>query len=597
VDCWHRYDEGYQGNSRSAGSTTTNYGVDTNWYMDSGATDHITSELEKLTVRDKYHGQDQVHTASGSGMKISNVGRTVLHTPHKMLHLQNVLHVPAANKNLASVHRLTSDNNVIVEFHPNLFLIKDRVTKRIIHQGRREGGLYPLRLQSEEAKSRKQVLATIKSSTSRWHSRLGHPSFPIVERVLKNNGLPCVSDENSSLVCDSCLKAKSHQLPYPKSTSVSRAPLDLIFFDVWGPAPISVGRHRYYVSFIDDYSKYTWIYLIRKKSDVFQVFHDFQNLVERKFNKKIISVQSDWVGEYEKLNSFFQRIGISHHVSCPHAHQQNGSAERKHRHIVEVGLALLANASMPLKFWDEAFLTATYLINLLPSKVINFDTPVQRLLKETPDYSSLRVFGCACWPNLRPYNSHKLSFRSTRCVFLGYSSRHKGFKCLEPSTGRVYISRDVTFDESVFPFEKLHQNAGARLRKEILLLPDYLLNPDCGVVDCIDSNVTNNHADNVPQFFLEKIYLRMSHRRTQKILACCSRVIRRRDRARDPRRIRLLLRPPAPRAPEPLRLRRVGRQHRHRRRLTPRRRQRLASRRRLLSQLDLLCPRDRLRHR
>jgi histone deacetylase 1/2 len=207
-----------------------------------------------------------VHTASGSGMKISNVGRTVLHTPHKMLHLQNVLHVPATNKNLASVHRLTSDNNVLVEFHPNLFLIKDRVTKRIIHQGRREGGLYPLRLQSEEAKSRKQVLATIKPSTSRWHSRLGHPSFPIVERV---------SDENSSSVCDSCLKAKSHQLTYLKSTSVSRAPLDLIFTDVWGPAPISVGRHTYYVSFIDDYSKYTWIYLIKKSlmsSKFFMIF-------------------------------------------------------------------------------------------------------------------------------------------------------------------------------------------------------------------------------------------------------------------------------------------------------------------------------------
>jgi histone deacetylase 1/2 len=84
-----------------------------------------------------------------------------------------------------------------------------------------------------------------------------------------------------------------------------------------------------------------------------------------------VCIQSDWGGEYEKLNSFLNRIGISHHVSCPHAHQQNGSAERKHRHIVEVGLALLANASMPLKFWDEAFLTATYLINMLPSKGIN----------------------------------------------------------------------------------------------------------------------------------------------------------------------------------------------------------------------------------
>jgi histone deacetylase 1/2 len=187
---------------------------------------------------------------------------------------------------------------------------------------------------------------------------------------------------------------------------VSQAPLDLIFSDVWGPAPTSVGRHTYYVSFIDDYSKYNWIYLIKKKSDVFHVFRDFQNFVERKFNRKIISVQSDWGGEYEKLNSFFRRVGISHHVSCLHEHQQNGSAESKHRHIVEVGLALLANVAMPLKFWDEAFLTATYLINLLPSKVIDFDTPFQRLFKETPDYSALRMFGCACWPNLRPYNAH-----------------------------------------------------------------------------------------------------------------------------------------------------------------------------------------------
>jgi hypothetical protein len=74
---------------------------------------------------------------------------------------------------------------------------------------------------------------------------------------------------------------------------VSHAPLELTFSDVWGAAPTSVGRHTYYVSFIDDYSKYTWIYLIKKKSEVFQVFHDFQKLVERKFNRKIISVQSD----------------------------------------------------------------------------------------------------------------------------------------------------------------------------------------------------------------------------------------------------------------------------------------------------------------
>lgn len=204
-------------------------------------------------------------------------------------------------------------------------------------------------------------------------------------------------------------------------------------------------------------------------------------------------MQTDWAGEYQSLNSFFQRIGISHRVSCPHAHQQNGAAERKHRHIIEMGLALLANASMPLKFWDEAFLTVAYLINLLPSRVISYETPVERLFHIKPYYTLLRTLGCAVWPNPRPYNTKKLNFRSTRCMFLGYNAKHKGYKCLEPSSGRVYISRDVVFDESIFPFSELHPNARALLQKELLLLPNSSLFP--GDVSCACPNVTNLESE------------------------------------------------------------------------------------------------------
>lgn len=178
-----------------------------------------------------------------------------------------------------------------------------------------------------------------------------------------------------------------------------------------------------------------------------------------------------------KMVPLNQNINTLSRLVLLHAYQQNGSAEPKHRHIVEIGLALLAHASMPLKFWDEAFTTAVYLINRLPSKVIQSQTPLERLFSITPDYSFLRIFGCAVWPNLRPFNKHKLQFRSTRCAFIGYSPLHKGYKCLDISTGRVYISRDVVFDESIFPFSELHENAGAQLRAEINLLPPALLNP------------------------------------------------------------------------------------------------------------------------
>jgi hypothetical protein len=105
-----------------------------------------------------------------------------------------------------------------------------------------------------------------------------------------------------------------------------------------------------------------------------------------------------------------------------------------------MGLTLLAHASMPLKYWDEAFLTVVYLINRTPSKLLAYDTPLHKLLGATLDYSSFHTFRCACWPNLQPYNSQTLELRSTHCVFLGYSNMHKGFKCLDISKGCIYIS-------------------------------------------------------------------------------------------------------------------------------------------------------------
>lgn len=502
--CWYRYDENFVPDPRHvAAAATTSYTMDTNWYTDTGATDHITGELDKLAFREKYNGGDQVHTANGAGMNINHTGKTIIHTQTRNLNLNHVLHVPQATKNLVSVHRLTTDNDVFLEFHPNYFLIKDRGTKSTLLKGRCHKGLYPL-----PSASAKLAFGVTKPSFERWHSRLGHPAAPIVQKVISNFHLPCQVESNKESVCGACQQAKSHQLPYPKSSSVSSYPLELVFSDVWGPAPESAGRYKYYVSFIDDFSKFTWIYLLKFKSEVFQKFHEFQSLVERLFDRKIITMQTDWGGEYEKLHPFFTKIGISHHVSCPHAHQQNGSAERKHRHIVEVGLSLLAQASMPLKFWDEAFLAATFLINRTPSRVISYQTPLERLFHIKPEYSSLRIFGCACWPNLRPYNQHKLQFRSKECVFLGYSNLHKGFKCLDAATGRVYISRDVVFDEEVFPFTKLHSNVGARLRAEILLLPPSLIpsgsstsGDECIVEPVINDSATNDFsaATNLPQ--------------------------------------------------------------------------------------------------
>lgn len=123
-----------------------------------------------------------------------------------------------------------------------------------------------------------------------------------------------------------------------------------------------------------------------------------------------------------------------------------------------MGLTLLSQASLPLKFWNHSFTQAVQLINKLPSSALpNFKSPHDILFNSVPNYSQLKVFGCLCFPHIRPYNKHKLQYRSTPCVYLGMSPQHKGHKCLDEN-GRVYVSKDVIFYESHFPYIKLFPN-------------------------------------------------------------------------------------------------------------------------------------------
>lgn len=137
--CWDRYEEDdYE--EKEANAVTNGYGIDTDWYADTGATNHITGELDMLTIRDKHHRPDQIRTASGSGMRITHVGHSIVKTPMKNLHLNQILHVPETSKILVSVHRFTRDNRVLIEFYPYFFLVKDLDMRRILLRGKCVGG-------------------------------------------------------------------------------------------------------------------------------------------------------------------------------------------------------------------------------------------------------------------------------------------------------------------------------------------------------------------------------------------------------------------------------------------------------------------------
>jgi hypothetical protein len=160
-------------------------------------------------------------------MDINFIGQTTFPTPSRNILLKDILYVPKSKKNLISIHRLTSDNSVFLVLHPTFLFVKDQQTRTILLKGRCIGGLYPIPVATI-----KEVCSARRSSINTWHSCFGHPSFRIIEQVISQNNLLCSSDPIKESVCNACQQAKSHQLPYPKSTSVSEFPLQLVYTNV-----------------------------------------------------------------------------------------------------------------------------------------------------------------------------------------------------------------------------------------------------------------------------------------------------------------------------------------------------------------------------
>ena len=178
-------------------------------------------------------------------------------------------------------------------------------------------------------------------------------------------------------------------------------------------------------------------------------------MVETFFSSKITTIYSNRGGDqYQGLASSLQKHGIQHLKSPPHTPELVGVAECRHRHIVETGLTLLHYASMPLTHWSIAFQTTTYLINYLPTPMFHNQSPFHMLFRTSQSHLKLHVFGYMCYRWLRPYNTNKLQLRSRPFVFDVYSIEHNTYRCLDPQTNRIFISRHVIFVEHSFPFSK-----------------------------------------------------------------------------------------------------------------------------------------------
>lgn len=425
------------------------------WIIDSGASDHMTPYLHNLIKAVPSAKATSINLPTGDTVSVTHTG-----TAHfgNGLVLDSVLCVPFFKHNLLSVQKLIKDNSCDVQFFVDHCTIVNRATQKLLAVGYAKNGLYYL---TNAPKSHTTAL-TVPSPTlhnpvalnvtlATWHLRLGHAHLSKIKLIPDISYTP----SSESTVCVTCPMTKFTKLPFAASNSQAKSEFELIHLDIWGPyKECTKGTYRYFLTIVDDKTRYTWVYLLSLKSEALKTITAFCQYVDTHFEKKIQFLRSDNALEFNtaECQVFFSKLGIVHQTSCVYRPQQNARVERKHRNILETARSLRFQANLPLMYWGDCIMTAVHLINRLPTLVLQNRTPYEMLYKKPTTYDHLKVFGCLVFAYNTASTNDKFSARGFPCVFLGYPSTQKGYKLLNLLTKNVFVSRDVKFHEHIYPF-------------------------------------------------------------------------------------------------------------------------------------------------
>jgi len=304
------------------------------------------------------------------------------------------------------------------------------------------------------------------SSEDLWHRRYGHLGSDSLRQLATEqlvDGFDFDSQKQISF-CEACTEGKHHRSPFPVGGGTrAEETLDLVHTDVCGKLSLkSGGGTEYFVTFIDDKSRYVWLYVLKNKGEVFSKFCEWKAMVERSTGRKLKVLRSDNGGEYTsgEFVEYLRSEGIRHELTVPKSPQQNGVAERLNRTLVEMTRSMLAGSGLPQKLWAETLSTAVYLRNRSPSKAVKGMTPFESFHGKKPYVGHLRVFGCVCYAHIAKDERKKLDVVARRCVLIGYGTEVKGYRLYDPDREKAFFNRDVKFNE-----EKSHDKSpsGANL--------------------------------------------------------------------------------------------------------------------------------------
>ncbi|CAJ2677087.1 unnamed protein product [Trifolium pratense] len=417
------------------------------WYLDTGCTTHMTGRKDWFTSL-KATQNHNVKFADNSSLAVQAIGDvTIKRKDGKCSVISGVLYIPGMKCNLLSIGQLLEkDYRIIME-------------NRLLKVYNTKGNLM---LKTEMSKNRtfkiglnvlnhKCLMTASSREEWRWHYRMGHLNFKDLSLLQKSKmvtGLPSLQVPEE--ICEECVQSKQHRGSFSKhAASKTNSVLEVVYSDVCGPMQVnSIGGNMYFVSFIDDFSRKLWTYLISKKSDVFEIFKKFKATVERQSGKRLKTLRTDGGGEYvsHEFAKFCDNEGIVHDIVPPYTPQQNGTAERKNRTIMDMVRCMLKGKHLPKELWGEAVSTATYTLNRCPTKRLKGITPEECWSGHKPNVNHMRVFGSLVFKHTPDQLRKKLDDKSTMMILVGYHSTG-GYKLYDPINNNVVISRDVIIDE------------------------------------------------------------------------------------------------------------------------------------------------------
>ena len=425
------------------------------WILDSGCTDHIINTDKYFDEFSNLDIPKNVRLGDGKIIKATKVGTInsafQAYNNYNNVTIKEVYYVKEMRQNLLSYGRITENCRIFSE--GDKCNIYSQSSKNLITVANKMNNLYFLSCQVIRALNHEIVANTVKNEqiTDKeiWHRRLGHVNFQYLNKLRKDKlveGIPTKLSEEF-VKCAICIESKMTNVPFKNNRTRANDILEIVHTDLNGPhATTGNNGEKYFLSFIDDFSKCAKIYCINSKSETYNYFVEYVNLMENKTGKKIKTLRCDNGKEYinKDIANFIKSKGIQLDPCPPYVHELNGVAERYNRSIMDTARCLLKEAKIDRRYWPEVVIAAAYLKNRTLANTIQYKTPYEIMFNKRPNIDHLKIYGSKVFVRQpEQLRKGKWSDKAQLGILVGYNENGYGVLV----SGRIINARHVDIVE------------------------------------------------------------------------------------------------------------------------------------------------------